>query len=186
MQINYLKKSCFTLLTLVLLLGLGGYSANVHAADKLIIDENSSFTEVQQVISKYLKVDNNGTVMFDLNQAEQDGQSEFIIESGKLVNQLNEEYKLSSNKIGVYKLKLPIWGNWCGPGHGGGEPKDVLDANCKIHDLDYKKYGYFDCGSDIRLVARINRDYDKMKFFEKQVATAVAVYFTAQYAANCT
>ncbi len=55
-----------------------------------------------------------------------------------------------------------------------------------IHDMDYQKFGYFDCGSDIRLVGRITRDYSKMKFLEKQAANAVAAYFTGQYTYNCT
>lgn len=37
-----------------------------------------------------------------------------------------------------------------------------------IHDMDYQKFGYFDCGSDIRLVGRITRDYSKMKFLENK------------------
>lgn len=103
-----------------------------------------------------------------------------------MINELNKEYnKDNSDEISAYKLKLPIWGNWCGPGHGYGPTKDLLDKNCMIHDMDYQKFGYFDCGSDIRLVARISRDYSKMKVLEKAAATAVAAYFTGQYAYNC-
>ena len=43
------------------------------------------------------------------------------------------------------QLKFPWHGNWCGPGHGGGEPKDALDEACKRHDECYEKEGYFNC-----------------------------------------
>lgn len=45
-------------------------------------------------------------------------------------------------------------------------------------------YGYFDCGSDLRLIARIQRDYSKMKILEKSAALAVSAYFTAQMGFN--
>jgi hypothetical protein len=34
-------------------------------------------------------------------------------------------------------LKLAIYGNWCGPGHGGGPCIDMADCLCKRHDLAY-------------------------------------------------
>jgi hypothetical protein len=27
-----------------------------------------------------------------------------------------------------------MYGNWCGPGYGGGEPIDRIDACCKVRD----------------------------------------------------
>lgn len=75
-------------------------------------------------------------------------------------------------------------GNWCGPGYGGGPTKDLLDAACKQHDLDYGKYGYFDCNSDKRLIARIAVNYPSMGFLEKQIGAAVIGYFQAQTVVN--
>lgn len=40
---------------------------------------------------------------------------------------------------------VPIWGNWCDPGRGGGKAKDRLDSLCRTHDLRYGKKGYFAC-----------------------------------------
>ena len=47
---------------------------------------------------------------------------------------------------------LPIYGNWCGPGHGGGPAVDAVDAVCRAHDRCYGREGYFDCGCNRALV----------------------------------
>lgn len=36
-------------------------------------------------------------------------------------------------------LQFKFHGNWCGPGHGGGEPTDSLDCLCKAHDECYER-----------------------------------------------
>lgn len=36
-------------------------------------------------------------------------------------------------------LHFPIYGRWCGPGHGGGCPIDEIDALCQRHDLEYEQ-----------------------------------------------
>jgi len=51
---------------------------------------------------------------------------------------------------------LPIYGRWCGPGHGGGTPIDDLDAACMRHDRCYSRKGYFDCGCDADLIRDIS------------------------------
>ena len=50
---------------------------------------------------------------------------------------------------------IPIYGNWCGPGHGGGEPIDAVDEVCRRHDQCYDERGYFDCSCDRDLIARM-------------------------------
>lgn len=133
---------------------------------------------------KYVYIDGSGNPFFDVEEARKDGQSVDIIEQGKSFNNFSEKYSRPDGEITVNGIPMPIWGNWCGPNYGSGDTKDYLDAACKQHDLDYKKYGYFDCGSDIRLIARITRDYDKMKFLEKAMARNVIMYFTAQAKIN--
>lgn len=53
---------------------------------------------------------------------------------------------------------LPVYGNWCGPGHGG-DPNtpaiDPVDAVCKAHDLCYDERGYFDCSCDREMLERL-------------------------------
>lgn len=52
---------------------------------------------------------------------------------------------------------IPIHGNWCGPGHGGGEVRDLLDGACKRHDECYDASGYFNCDCDRVLVRDVDR-----------------------------
>ena len=52
---------------------------------------------------------------------------------------------------------LPIYGNYCGPGHGdptGATPAvDAVDAVCRAHDLCYGATNMFNCGCDRALIA---------------------------------
>lgn len=43
---------------------------------------------------------------------------------------------------------IAIYGNWCGPGHGGGPAIDAVDAVCRAHDQCYGERGYFNCRCD--------------------------------------
>lgn len=51
---------------------------------------------------------------------------------------------------------LPIYGNYCGPGHGdptgNTEPVDAVDAACRTHDECYDRTNYFNCGCDRTLI----------------------------------
>lgn len=55
----------------------------------------------------------------------------------------------------VPEAGIPVHGNWCGPGHGGGQPVDELDVACMQHDQCYDRKGYLDCGCDKKLVGNI-------------------------------
>jgi len=63
---------------------------------------------------------------------------------------------LSGGGVASLDLELPIYGNYCGPGHGdktGCSPAiDRVDASCCKHDVCYDQRGYFDCGCDCDLV----------------------------------
>ena len=51
---------------------------------------------------------------------------------------------------------VPIYGKWCGPGHGGGgSPEDPVDRVCCLHDMCYDDRGYLDCSCDRDLIARM-------------------------------
>lgn len=58
--------------------------------------------------------------------------------------------------VGTEGFKIPIYGNWCGPGHSGGTPVDDLDRACMEHDECYGRKGYFDCGCDKKLTQNID------------------------------
>ncbi|MEY8750437.1 hypothetical protein [Alkalicoccobacillus gibsonii] len=155
----------------------------IAEASSTLVDENSDFEEVNAVLNQYITYTDTG-MNFDVQSAKDAGESEFVLQTGTFLNELESSYNPDPNEIVMF-AKLPVWGNWCGPGHGGGATKDYLDAACKQHDLDYAKHGYFHCVSDMKLIARIQKDYSKMKFTEKAMARAVQAYFTAQIGVNC-
>ncbi|TES48098.1 hypothetical protein [Shouchella lehensis] len=175
------KKSILSILSLLMLFSLIPQQA--FGATKFI-DENSSFEEANEVLMKYVSTTEEG-VFFNVEAAINEGESEFVIETGKMLNELNDMYNPSEEDVVTPLISLPIWGNWCGPGYGGGPTKDHLDAACKEHDIAYGREGYFSCTADARLIARIGRDYNKMKTLEKMMAQNVVIYFTAQMAVNC-
>lgn len=174
------KKAFVSLISLLMIFML---ILPVSISAKHKINESSTIEEVENEINKYMIIDGKD-VRFDENKAIKDGQSEFILEIGKKINTINETYDSTDDEWQLSKLKLPIWGNWCGPGHGGGPAKDLLDYSCMMHDKDYAKYGYFDCGSDRRLINRIDAYYFQMKTTEKIAANAIKLYFKAQMKIN--
>jgi hypothetical protein len=68
---------------------------------------------------------------------------------------------------------IPVYGNWCGPGHGGesGPPIDPVDQVCCRHDKCYDQRGYFDCSCNQDLVnAMPNAIADPMTPLDGKIA----------------
>ena len=137
--------------------------------------------DILEQMDPYVVTTEKGTVYFDTQKAREDNTSEYIMEIGKTLNQFSLDMQNNSNEaVKTYKLSLPIWGNWCGPGHSGPEaPTDTLDAQCKKHDLCYSREGYFACSCDSALIENIASNFSKMETKEKIVAAAVTAYFLA-------
>jgi hypothetical protein len=60
------------------------------------------------------------------------------------------------NRLTSRLLSLPVYGNYCGRGHGdrtgNTPPVDAVDAACREHDLCYARLGDFDGRCDRALV----------------------------------
>jgi hypothetical protein len=63
------------------------------------------------------------------------------------------------NEITPEQLSFPVYGNYCGFGHGDPTgktpPMDAVDAVCREHDLCYGRLGDFDRRCDRDLIARM-------------------------------
>ena len=63
---------------------------------------------------------------------------------------------LSSDRISPDDLSMPVYGNYCGFGHGDptGEtpPVDAVDAVCREHDMCYESLGDFEPWCDLELI----------------------------------
>ena len=79
------------------------------------------------------------------------------------------------------KFRLPLHGNYCGPGHGNltknPKPVDTLDAICRKHDIGYKKNGYFSRRANDKFISGVINNFDKMKPAEKVKAATFAAGF---------
>ena len=74
---------------------------------------------------------------------------------------LHEAFELlklasSNDRIAPQQLSLPVYGNYCGPGHGDPTeqtpPIDAVDAVCREHNRCYRLLGGFDYRCDRALV----------------------------------
>lgn len=82
-----------------------------------------------------------------------------LIRAGKeLCNEMELVAEMAKHVLGEVtrevnkRLKIPVYGNWCGPRHGSGEPIDLVDRGCMVHDGCYGRRGYFDCECDRELI----------------------------------
>jgi len=87
---------------------------------------------------------------------------------------------------------VPVWGNYCGPGHGDDPQEkpslDAVDEACKKHD---KCYGdnYFGCDCDLQLLAdlpgAIAEEAAKGNTAAVAAGEAILAYFSAQTPVTC-
>lgn len=153
-------------------------TADTSATKSNVINEKNDFQSDVEKIKEYLVVQDE-TYVFNLGRALQDGSPQEILQAGQYYNNLisNSSF-LNSLEPDYSKISMPVWGNWCGPGHGSGAVLDTLDFWCKKHDLCYANRGYFDCICDKQLRDGITHDSHKMKANERAMAAAIVVYFS--------
>jgi len=76
-------------------------------------------------------------------------------------------------------LAVPIHGNWCGPGYGGGPALDPVDAVCRRHDRCIRRAGYLDCDCDLALLNDLrHRSWPSEYLYDKArgVYEAIALF----------
>lgn len=82
----------------------------------------------------------------------------------------------------VPQLSIPVYGNWCGPGHpkrGNPPPIDAVDASCRRHDRCYSKRGYSNCRCDRNLIGGMPAAIRRTPSLKgKAAGAAIAAFFT--------
>ena len=136
------------------------------------------FDEQLNLAMQYMRTNADESTYFDMTAAEEAGASAATLEVGSLINQLAVSQRGAGDDQMTTMLSVPIWGNWCGPGHGGGYAVDVLDSICQTHDNCYAARGYFACSCDRAIVADIRNNIYRMTTGERIMAAAVSTYFT--------
>lgn len=127
--------------------------------------------KIKNQLFKYITFDGitSSSIAFNGPLAKKQQQSKRIIRIGQYLNQFRPQM--------IAGLKIPIYGNWCGPGHGGGKPVDRLDRGCMYHDLCYERQGWGRCRCDRALLYTIRKNYPLMKPSERDYAAAIYTYF---------
>lgn len=171
----------FVLMSCILLLTPN--SSYAKAVNKIHeIKYNQRQAEDNRIYKTYIKINDSNIPYFDLDMAIKNEENEKVIEIGKLFNDysnsMNNRGDISNKPLGV-----PVWGNWCGPGYGSGEPIDLLDEGCRQHDACYV-HGGNNCKCNERLISYIDRNYDRMTGGQKNMAKVIQWYFIAENAAN--
>lgn len=157
------------ILSLTVVLMGSGWTPDFRGYEEQELDQN-----VNQLLKFTTRDSKNPRILqFDEKEAEKKGASDEMKQMGKLLEQFSSVYDQTGEKMGI-----PLYGNWCGPNHGGGEPIDYLDAQCKEHDLCYMEKGDFNCTCDQQLIAGIRKYYSRMKPKEKVMAVVIVAYFT--------
>jgi len=87
---------------------------------------------------------------------------------------------------------FPVWGNYCGPGHGDDPQEkpslDAVDEACKKHDKCYSD-NYFGCDCDLQLLADLPAAIAEESAKDNKAAVAaggtILAYFSAQTPVTC-
>lgn len=132
--------------------------------------------ETERLVDTYVTLDTDEIPYFDVEEARKNGESEENIEFGELFNEYSYDMNNVQNNEIQTRVSIPIWGNWCGPGYGHGEPIDLLDEGCKIHDGCYEP-GKKNCGCNQILIDYIDRNIYRMTGGQRQMAKVVRSYF---------
>lgn len=74
-------------------------------------------------------------------------------------------------------IAIPMHGNWCGVGYGGGYPTDALDELCRQHDKCYERRGFLKCDCDKIFARNVQKQFGTMSLSHKTKAITMAIYF---------
>ncbi|MFU2164756.1 phospholipase [Streptococcus pluranimalium] len=157
---------------------------------KIAASEVDIYQQYALDVQSYLVVEQSW-VYFNLEQAQEDGLSQEVIDFGMALEQFSQEYNTAqfSNR----QLRNIVWevhGHYCGPGHDGNNftasPQDLLDEGCRRHDLCFQGMGFRrNCQCNKELVDYIDRNYHAMPDGAKWKATLIKSYFATAGQLGC-
>lgn len=171
------KKVCYKLLiifmTIVFVLPTGVIAGSFS---------NLKETAEEKILLEYIYIDKYNIPNFDKERAINDDLNQELIASGEFFQEIvNSEMELDSNELQPQALRMPYWGNWCGPGYPTDPstnpvPIDILDTICRTHDKCYGSRGYHKCSCDENMQASLRRDISKMTGGQKVAANGMLIW----------
>ncbi len=157
------KKSVIALvIVFVLLLGAVLFFVASSVKERMTASQDAWQTfdaiAVAEQAKPYIRVENDTEhSSIDLEMARSAGETQETLRAFTLMNQMAEY--ADTDHAG---LKLPEWGEWCGPSKSGPDsPIDLLDQACHKHDLCYAK-GEQKVTCDKALILDLERDNERM------------------------
>lgn len=144
-------------------------TSTAYASDNAI---EKNFDNVSNNLKNYLEIDNQGNYYINLEVAKDNGESEEVLRTGLLFNTITDFSKLYPNKVSALFSSIPDdseaifrtgWGNYCGFGNNGGDPIDILDYFCQLHDDCYTEKGWGNNTCDSQFVDNLKNNMTAIK-----------------------
>ena len=162
---------------------------SVYATTMNIVSEHKSnqiVAEDERIMKEYVTIRKDDIPYFDVDKAIKNGENKEVIEIGESFNKFSNDMNREEDSVATLRAAtIPIWGNWCGPGYGSGQPIDLLDEGCRQHDNCYV-HGGNNCNCNKRLINYINRNIGRMTGGQSIMARAVKLYFQGEnFAKGC-
>lgn len=110
---------------------------NIDSFDYKQLNLDDETVSQLEELDKYIEFSEDGEITFDLVSAEEGNLNPEILNSIKLLMDIESNENSSIVTFGFKHPKLN-YGNYCGKGSRGGKPIDNLDRACKKHDQCFK------------------------------------------------
>ncbi|MGM0140291.1 hypothetical protein IGI65_002776 [Enterococcus sp. DIV0755b] len=148
-----LKRTNWLRLVVALLFGVLAFSLHglqVYAneiTDNIYADFDSNTLILMESLDQYTTKKENGALVFDVDKAVAEQQSQEVIEVGEVLNLISRDidnYGFHDGAEPVLRALFPIgsYGNYCGKGNKGWNknPIDDLDSACREHDKCFQGF----------------------------------------------
>lgn len=165
---NYIKnKIIISVVASILLftfMSINVFGNEVNAKDNDTTIIQSTNENLSDIIEKYIDEDSK---LFNVEEAIVNNESQEVIEIGNIYNEMLKDER-SGNYENVNRKKrflkdISRYGNWCGKGNIGETTIDILDQQCKEHDLCYQSRGQWDTSCDEEFIINLANNYDSIK-----------------------
>lgn len=147
-------------------------------------DERIAYIDQETEVAMNYIIEHNNRMYFDLDKAQKDGVSGEALDIGLAIEEVSNEYMSGKFTPNTYfrSVSLPIYGNYCGPGHSGNNftlpPIDHLDWGCMQHDKCYKPWSPGqNCECNRQLIYFIQTNRRWMPDSALPIANAIRAYF---------
>lgn len=162
---------------------LGQFIISTIAVFTLFLVSRGSVDAAELNDSDFYRLENTYMVKqeniryFDIEKAQNNHESEEVLDFGYLVNDFIEAK--NNHELDTFEpyLYIKVYGNYCGKGNNGKKPIDDLDKFCQTHDQCYDKKGWGNKSCDQAFVNSLKANKHKWTGYKRVVAEAAILAF---------